>query len=182
MINRLVLCGAVALLAGCGPTECKLDDASTCPREQVCEQVTGKKPLCFAPVRLDGRVYNLADAKGIAGALVVATDENGAPAGPAVTSAADGAYSLRVPSTRNDEKGAFVSRKVQLRSQAKNFISFPSGGRISLPIDTSAATRTADTNPFILKSPQTDIGLSPVATAAQNLASLSGTVEMSADQ
>ncbi len=182
MINRLLLCGAFAVLTACGPVECKLDDPSSCTKEQVCEQVTGKKPLCFAPVRIDGRVYNLSDNAGITGALVVATDENGAPAGPAVTSVADGAFSIRVPSTRTDEKGAFVSRKVQLRSQAKNFVPFPSGGRISLPVDTSAAVRTEDSKPFVLKSPQTDIGLSPVAAAARDLASLSGTVEMSAEQ
>ncbi|MDP2270643.1 MAG: hypothetical protein Q8N23_13475 [Archangium sp.] len=184
MTNRLMLCVLLGgLVSACGPAECKLDDPASCPQEQVCETVTGKdKPLCFAPVQLDGRVYDLSNSAGIAGASVVATDENGAPAGPAVTSGADGAYSLRVPSTRSDEKGAFVARKVLLRSQAKNFTRFPSGGRISLPVDTSAATRTEDGKPYILKTPQTDIGLSPVAQSAQNLPSIAGTVEMSAEQ
>ena len=183
MSKRLMFCGLVAMLASaCGPRECKLDDPGTCSAEQVCEQVTGKKPQCFAPVTLEGKVFDLSNNAGIKGALVLAVDENGAPAGPAVTTATDGAYSLRVPSTRTDDKGAFTSRKVMLRSQAKNFVPFPSGGRISLPIDTSAATRTADTKPYVLKSPQTDVGLTPVEAAAQNLPSVSGTVEMGADQ
>ncbi len=184
MTNRLMLCVLLGgLVSACGPAECKLDDPASCPKDQVCEPVTGKeKPLCFPPVQLEGRVYDLSNSAGLEGASVVATDENGAPAGPAVTSGAAGAYSLRVPSTRSDEKGAFVARKVLLRSQAKNFTPFPSGGRISLPVDTSAAARTEDGKPYILKTAQTDIGLSPVAASAQNLPSIAGTVEMSAEQ
>ncbi len=184
MTNRLIFCVLLGgLVSACGPAECKLDDPASCPKEQVCETVTGKdKPLCFAPVQLEGRVFDLSTSAGIKGASVVATDENGAPAGPAVTSGADGLYTLRVPSTRSDEKGAFVARKVLLRSQAKNFTPFPSGGRISLPVDTSAAARTEDAKPYILKTPQTDLGLSPVAANAQNLPSIVGTVEMSAEQ
>ena len=182
MFKPLLFCGIVGLLTACGPRECKLDDASTCPAEQICEQVQGKKPTCFAPVMLQGKVSDLSNGAAIEGALVLATDENGAPAGPAVTSAKDGAYSLRVPSTRTDDKGAFLSRKVMLRSQAKNFVPFPSGARVSLPIDTSAATRTDEAKPFVLTSPQTDIGLTPVDAAAKDLPSVSGTVEMSAEQ
>lgn len=183
MTKRLIFSGLVAVvLSACGPKECKLDDPSSCPADQACEQVSGKNPMCFAPVTLEGKVYDLSNSAGIKGALVLATDENGAPAGPAVTTGTDGAYSLRVPSTRTDDKGSFTSRKVLLRSQAKNFIPFPSGGRISLPIDTSAASRTEDTKPYVLKSPLTDIGLSPVDAAAQSFPSISGTVEMSATQ
>jgi hypothetical protein len=179
-----LLGGLLALsLSACGPAECKLDDPSSCPKEQVCEVVTGKdKPLCFAPVQLEGRVYDLSTTSGIEGASVVATDENGAPAGPAVISTTDGKYTLRVPSTRTDDKGTYTARKVLLRSQAKNYVPFPSGSRISLPVDTSAAMREADGKPYILKSAQTDIGLSPVMAASMNLPTVSGTVEMSADQ
>ena len=184
MTKRLMICGLVAMLAtACGPKECKLDDPSTCSTDQACEQVSGEdKPQCFAPVTLEGKVFDLSNSAGIKGALVLAVDENGAPAGPAVTTTTDGAWSLRVPSTRTDDKGTFTSRKVMLRSQAKNFLPFPSAARISLPIDTSAAARTDDTKPFVLKSPLTDIGLNPVDAAARNFPSVSGTVEMGAGQ
>lgn len=182
MLKRLSCCGLLAVLSACGPKECKLDDAASCPADQACEQVQGKKPACFAPVTLEGRVFDLSNSAGIEGALVLAADENGAPAGPAVTSAKDGTYSLRVPSTRTDDKGTFTSRKVLLRSQAKNFVPYPSGARVSLPIDTSAATRTEDSKPFVLKSPQTDVGLTPVPAGEQNRPTVSGTVEMSAGQ
>lgn len=184
MMRRLGFCGLVALLAAaCGPKECKLDDPSSCPSDQTCEQVQGQStPKCYAPVTLEGRVFDLSNSNGIEGAVVLATDENGAPAGTATTSAAEGKYTLRIPSVRTDDKGTFTARKVLLRSQAKNFLPFPSGGRVSLPVDTSGATRSGDSGPYVVKTGQTDIGLSPVPIGERNFATVSGTVEMSADQ
>lgn len=175
------------LMAACssGPKECKLDDATTCPSDQVCESVPSATPAtqCFAPVLLKGKVYDLGTSSGIASATVLATDENGAQAGVPATTGTDGAYEIRIPSTRTDATtGAFAARKVMLRSQAKNYVPFPSGTRISLPIDTSAAKTEKDGGPYILKTTQTDIGLSPVAAELQNLPSVSGTVEVAADQ
>lgn len=186
-MTRPILIAAFAslLLAACGgPKECALTDPKSCGDDFVCEEVTGReKPLCFAPVTLEGKVYDLATTNGIADAEVLAVDENGTPAGAATKTASDGTYSLRVPSRRTDEKGAFVSRKVMLRSQAKNYVPFPSGTRVSLPIDTSAATRKEGSeDPFVLKSQLTDIGLSPLPADQQNRPSISGTVEVSADQ
>lgn len=170
-------------LSACGARECKLDDPSSCPSDQTCEQVQGReKPLCFAPVTLGGKVFDLSTEAGIEGALVLATDENGAPAGAAVKTNDKGEYELRIPSVRTDEKGTFVGRKVLLRSQAKNYLPFPSGARISLPIDTSAATRSEESKPYVLKSAQTDVGLTPVEASAKDLPSIEGTVEMSAEQ
>ncbi len=98
MTTRLIALSLTAMvLTACGPKECKLDDPSSCPADQACEQVSGKNPACFAPVTLEGKVYDLSNNAGIKDALVLATDENGAPAGPAVTTGTDGAYSLRVP-------------------------------------------------------------------------------------
>lgn len=184
MSKRLGVCGALAaLLFACGPKECKLDDPSSCPAEQTCEQVQNQTtPRCFAPVTLEGRVYDLSNNAGIEGAQVMATDENGAPAGTATTSAAEGKYTLRIPSIRTNDQGTFVARKVLLRSQAKNYLAFPSAGRVSLPVDTSGAARSGDTDPYVVKTPQTDIGLSPVPVGERNFASVSGTVELSADQ
>ncbi|MGC4119185.1 MAG: carboxypeptidase-like regulatory domain-containing protein [Myxococcales bacterium] len=175
------------LLASCssGPKECKPDDATTCSTDQVCEAVQNATPAfqCFAPVILRGKVYDLGTSGGISGATVLATDENGGPAGAAVKTGSDGTYELRVPSARTDATtGAFVARKVMLRSQAKNYVPFPSGTRISLPIDTSAAKTEKDGGPYVLKTTQTDVGLSPVDASLQNLPSVSGTIELSADQ
>lgn len=186
MTKQLVSGAAVlAFLSACGQRECKLDDPGSCPTDQVCEQVQGEagsKPLCFSPVTLGGKVFDLTTNGGIAGAVVLATDENGSPAGAAVTTDSNGDYTLRVPSTRTDTKGTFVSRRVLLRSQAKNYLPFPSGSRLSLPVETAAATRSEERKPYLLETPQTDIGLSPVEANAKDLPSISGTVEMSAGQ
>ncbi|MFZ5441937.1 MAG: hypothetical protein ACOZQL_18170 [Myxococcota bacterium] len=182
MSRLLALLAAALSLTACGPKECVLTDASSCPTDQVCEAVQGKdKPQCFAPVTLEGKVFDLSSSAGIAGAQLLATDENGAPAGTATISASDGKYSLRIPSTRTGDQGAFVSRKVLLRSQAKNYLPFPSGARVSLPIDTATATHEKDGAPWIVKSSLTDVGLSPVTGSEQNRPSVSGTIELPGD-
>ena len=183
MFRALLLFSLATSLCACGPKECALPDPASCPKEQTCEQVQGRaKPLCFAPVTLEGKVSDLSTSAGVAAAQVLAMDENGSPAGAATLTDSAGAYTLRVPSVRSDEKGAFVSRKLLLRCQAKNYFPFPSGARVSLPVDTSGATRTKDDAPYVLKSAQTDIGLSPVDAAAQGLPQVSGTVDVTAGQ
>ncbi len=185
MDRRLLVLTLFVLGACSGSRECTLDDPSSCPSDQVCEPVQGReKPLCFAPVLLKGKVYDLGSGTGIAAAAVLASDENGAPAGAAVQATPDGTYELRIPSTRTDEKGAFSARTVMLRSQAKNYVPFPSGARLSLPIDTAGARREKedDTSPWVLQTAQTDVGLSPVPSSEQNLPSVSGTVEVSTGQ
>lgn len=184
-MTRLLLLSALALtFTACGPRECVVSDPSTCPSDQVCESVQGRdKPVCFAPVTLKGKVFDLSTTNAIANAEVLATDENGAPAGTSTVSGADGTYTLRIPTTRSDDKGTVIGRRVMLRSQAKNYVPFPSGARVSLPIDTAAAAqKEKDVGPWIVQSPLTDVGLSPVEASAQNRPSVSGTVEVSADQ
>jgi hypothetical protein len=72
---------------------------------------------------------------------VSALDESGAPAASVAISATDGSYVLRIPSVRAENTGKPVGRKVALRAAAKNYFNFPSGVRVSLPIDTSTATQ-----------------------------------------
>jgi hypothetical protein len=175
------------LAAACssGPKECKPDDATTCGEDQVCEAVQGGTPAyqCFAPVLLEGRVYDL---NTLQRHLRRDGHRHRRERRPGRRRGADGQrrqLELRVPSTRTDSAtGAFVPRKVRLRSQARNYVPFPSGARISLPIDTSAATAGEDGGPYVLKTPQTEVGLSPVEAGLQNLPSVGGTVELSADQ
>lgn len=184
MTRVLLTAVGVAALFGCGgPKECVLGDASSCPAEEACEQVSGReKPLCFAPVTVSGKVFHLSTAAGLADAEVMATDVNGAAAGSAVRTAADGTYSLRIPSARADEKGTPTARSIKLRAQAKDFFPFPSGSRVSLPIDTAGASQKDGAGPWVVASPLTDIGLSPVPAGQAGRPSISGTVELSADQ
>lgn len=181
---RLTITLVSIVLVGCGAKECVLSDPASCPTDFACESVSGReKPLCFKPITLKGKVFDLSNAAAIKGAQVLATDENGAPAGLSTTTGDDGTYSLRIPSPRTDDKGTIAGRKVMLQSQAKNFVPFPSGARISLPIDTATATRANESEPYAaISSPLTDIGLTPVEMNAQNLATITGKATVSEGQ
>lgn len=177
---RKLLALMMVIASACAPRECDVSDPNTCRTDQVCEQVEGGKSQCFAPVFVNGQVFDLSNSAGVAGAQVLATDENGAPIGVPVTSKSDGTYSMRVPATRSNDKGALAAKKLMLRSQAKNYVPFPSGARISLPIDLTTATRAGENEAWILSSELTGIGLSPVSASELGLPTVSGTIEAGA--
>ncbi len=177
---------ALILVVGCGGganNQCRLNDPSSCSSGQVCESVQNQdKPACFTPVQLQGRVFDLSTSSGIGDATVSALDENGAPAASVASSGSDGSYVLRIPSTRVDLNGAPIARKVSLRAASRNYQAFPSGVRISLPIDTSAAVQADSSKPYVLSSGQTDIGLFSLPTDQQGRPTVSGTVQVSPGQ
>ena len=171
------------IACGGGSKQCKLDDPSTCSSGEVCESVQNQTaPACFYPVQLQGHVSDLSTAAAIGGATVSALDDNGAPAASVAISATDGSYTLRIPSVRADSSGKPVGRKVALRAAARNYFNFPSGVRVSLPIDTSAATQANASSPYLISGGQADIGLISLASATQGRPSVSGTVEVSPGQ
>lgn len=149
---------AVALGAGCGGDDgaCDPTSQSGCDDGLICENVQDGEPSCFAPVLLQGRVFDLDDDSGIAGARVVALDVNGAPRSSVVVSGTDGAYELAVPHTRMAD-GTPVGVEVTLRADAPDYQTFPGGVRQALPISTAGATRSGDG--WVLETAQTDIGL-----------------------
>lgn len=175
---------AASLGAACGPSrECKLDDPKGCGDTLVCEKVEGKtQGMCFAPVRIEGKVFELGSGKAIAKAEVAAQDINGTPVGDVAASDDSGRFSLRVPSVRTDDKGSFVARKVTLRASATGYVTFPSGIRVALPIDTTGAVQKDASSPYLVTGSLADIGLSSLPAGEQNLPSITGTVELSAGQ
>lgn len=186
---KVYLSGVVAALSlvtvvtGCARNECKLDDPSTCSSDQVCEAVQGQeKPMCVQPVQIEGKVFDIASGAAIAGARVTPVDVNGAPAGSVAVTGADGRYVVRIPSERTDEKGAFVAKTVTLRASAKNYVTFPSGIRTALPVETSSAAQAESDKPFVVSSAATDIGLNPLPDAEKGRPSISGTVQLAAGQ
>lgn len=176
---RLVVAFVSAVLVGCGPQDCKLDDPKTCAQGLVCAPITGKeKPRCFAPVQLKGTVKDLASGAAVADADVAALDVNGASVGALATSGADGSFTLSVPSTRTDEKGTPATTRLTLRAGAQGYANFPSGLRIALPVDV-AATSTGENKPWVFQSALTDVGLVRLPQTQQGRPSVSGTVELS---
>lgn len=163
--------------AACGDDDKACDPAANtgCDEGLVCEAVTGADPACFAPLVVKGRVFDLADDAAVEGARVVAINVNGAPVSSVSVSAMDGTYTLPIPTERADANGTPVGADVTLRADAAGYVTFPSGLRQALPIDTSVATQGEDE--FVVMSALTDIGLI-AQPAGAGTGSISGTAEV----
>lgn len=180
-LRVLALCfsGPIAL-AACGddeetntpPPSCDVAAQTGCAAGQVCEDVQGKTPACFAPLTVKGRVFDTLDAaeKGIANARVVARDANDAAVSTVAVSAADGTYSLTVPAPR-DGNGVPLARQVTLRADASGYDTFPKAPRVAIPVELADAAGS----PPVVQSAATDIGLIPLENAT-GLGSISGKV------
>lgn len=168
--------------AGCGddegsssgepPKGCSTTEQTGCLAGQVCEEVEGGTPSCFAPVTVEGRVFDALDAaeKGIPGARVVARDANDAAVSTVAISAMDGTYSLQVPARRSAD-GVPAKVSYTLRADAQDYQTFPLPPRVALPIDVS----TAAGDPLVVKSVATDVGLIKLKTTT-GLGSIAGAV------
>lgn len=142
-MSKLTALFAVALI-GCGEDDDKTCDpvAQTgCEGGNVCEVVAGGEPTCFAPVAIEGRVFDLETDAGIEDARVVAVDINGAAVSNVVLSGPDGAYRLPIPTERNaDGTPVNLEGNVTLRADARGYESFPGTVRQPLPLDLATAT------------------------------------------
>jgi hypothetical protein len=156
---------SLSLVIACGGNDDKTCDPvaqSGCSDGKVCEQVMDAEPTCFAPIEIRGKVIDLADSHGIAGARVVAVDVNGAAVSSVAISASDGKYTLPVPGLRNAD-GTPSAFPVSLRADAASYQGFPGTVRQALPLDVATAAASGDG--FVLTSALTDIGLLVQASA-----------------
>jgi hypothetical protein len=179
LLGTLFTSTFILCVGGCGspaedpppPSSCSAADSTGCKAGEVCESTTEGKTACFAPVTLKGTVVEAANAqKPIAGAHVVARDENGAAVANVAVTDANGAYALVVPAVR-DAAGAPISTKYTLRADAAKYDTFPGGLRVALPIDVTGATGS----PPVVENPATTIALYP--RSGSDFGSVSGTVK-----
>jgi hypothetical protein len=163
---------------GCdGDRACDPALQTGCADGTVCEEVEGGDPACFSPVLVRGKVFDLADDSAVAGARVVGIDANGSPISSVAVSDAAGNYELGLPSQRQAD-GTPVGDDFTLRADAKGFLTFPSGVRQALPVDSGAATQAGGV--LVVQSALTDVGLIPLAAGA-GTGVISGTVEVPPD-
>ncbi len=140
--------------------ECNPDTEKGCSGGQVCEVVANGKPACFAPVEVQGRVYNSTSNAAISGAAIVALDANGGARSDVASSGMDGTYKLAVPAQR-DGNGVPVATAITLRADASGFQGFPRAPRTALPIELASAAKQMDV--LAVKNATTDIALIPLA-------------------
>lgn len=157
---------ALSLLpAGCSsaPGPCTVGMAGACPGLEVCELGPDGEGLCAQPLALSGRVFDLADAAPIEGAVVLALDGNGVALTSAAVTLADGTYVLEVP-TERDVDGAPVGPPVVLRVSAAGYQTFALAPRAALPIELGAPVERDGR--LVVASSATDVGLVALPSAS----------------
>lgn len=179
----LIACSASLLALGCGDDDdrdgpCMPNTSEGCDGNQVCEEVEGGEPACFAPVLVRGRVIDLADESGIEGATLVALDINGSARSTVVLSEEDGSYEISLPA-RRDPDGRPLGDAVTLRVAAAGYQSFPTAPREALPIDIDGAERDGehDDDALVVQTAATDIGLVALGGDVDQRATLDGTID-----
>lgn len=169
-------------LAACGDDEssskpCTVGDPSSCGAGLVCEPIAGQEePDCFAPVEIRGRVFDLDTDAGIEAARVDAEEAGGRPVGHVATTDEEGNFALRIPSPRKDGSGAPVGQTIKLGAAARDYVPFPGGLRVALPIDTAEAQKASD-GAWVIRGWQPSIGLDPLPESARGRAAIFGKVE-----
>ena len=175
MSTRLIaLVGMVAV--GCGGDDtCDPVANSGCDDNQACELVQGGEPTCVAAVAVVGRVFDMETNAGIGGARIVALDANGAAMSFVVSSAADGSYTLPIPTARTSAGAPAETFKITLRADASGYLGFPSGIRPALAFDTASAVLT--NGRYEIKSSVTDVGLLKLPAGSPATGTIKGHVE-----
>jgi len=178
-LKPYLLVGAI-VGAGCSDDPCDPVGQTGCDDGNVCERVAGGEPACFAPVAVEGKVFDISNQDGIENARIVAVDVNGAAVSNVVKSGTDGSYRLPIPTERNsDGTPVKLEGSVTLRSDAYQYESFPGTVRQPLPIDMASATKTDDR--WVVKSTLTDIAMSKLADGG-SIGVIEGKVELPDDE
>lgn len=170
-------------LVGCGGDDehegpCEVGTSTGCMDGLVCEEVEGaEEPACFAPVHVEGRVFDSSDDGPIEGARVVALDVNGFARSGVVFSNVMGQYSLPISVKRNAD-GAPLMDAITLRVAASGYQPFPEAPRTALPIDLGTA---ADGEGHLtVQNAATDVALIPLPGDTSGLGTISGRVDWDA--
>ena len=181
MKKQMILAG-LCLIAGLVCASCGDDEpkdgcdplAPDCNGNAVCESMADGSYHCVAPLLLRGQVVDFSDDSPLAEARIQAVDANGSVLGSTAISDNQGFYTLQVPSMRNEE-GQPIDAGFSLRAAAESYDPFPSGVRVSLPIDPTNA-QESDSEDWVIESPLTLIKLLPLPAGTGQYGSISGQI------
>ncbi len=139
-------------------SECDPENAH-CTNQLTCAEIESGEHRCFGKVVLQGDVTDTSDNSAIAGAQVIAVDEEGVAVTDVAESDAMGNYDLEVPVVRAAD-GTPLATTFTLKAAAQDYAPFPSGARVALPIDVSDAAPTDAY--YVVDNALTQIGLIPL--------------------
>ncbi len=181
-MKKQILFAALCLVAGFAFASCGDDEAKDgcdplapdCNGGEACEIMADGSYHCVAPLLLRGQVVDFSDDSPVADARIQAVDANGSVLGATAISDSQGFYALQVPSMRNEE-GQPVDAGFSLRAAAEDYDPFPSGVRVSLPIDPTSA-QDSDSEAWVIEGPLTLIKLLPLPASAAQYGRISGEI------
>src|SRR5690606_15763490 len=105
----------------------------------ACDPVAGETDVwvCGEPLQIHGLVIDLQTEAPIEGALVNGQDRTGAPLGEVAVTDASGHYELHVSAPRTPDGELATDINYTLQAFARDYLPFPSGIRVALPIHAS---------------------------------------------
>ena len=145
-----------------GAERCAVGTASGCAADLVCAAVVGAEPACFAPVEIKGRIFDAVDGTGVSAASIEALDARGGAVSEVASSERNGGYVLPLVVQRSSD-GAPLAGFVTLRVSAAGYQRFPIAPEVAPPIDLGEAVTSGGSQPFVIMSAQTEVGLVPLA-------------------
>ncbi len=143
--------------AACDPEDDLL--AHGCGPNATCAEKEDGDFACFGRVVLRGRVSDTSDSSAIEGARVLSLNELGFAVTDVAVTDADGIYELDIPTVRKDD-GSPSDDTFTLNASAMDYLPFPQGVRVALPISADEAKEEDDI--YVLSTALTDIGLIPM--------------------
>ncbi len=171
------VCGAKPDGTGvCGtPEGSECDPASPqCAGSFTCAELAAGGHACYPPVLAKGMVFDADTTAGVAGAHVLALDDQATAITDVALTDEAGNYVLDVPVPRNADGSPIQDVIFTLRASAKDYQTFPGGLRTALPIASSEAA--PGPGGWIIESALVDIALIPVPADQKGLPSISGSV------
>jgi hypothetical protein len=174
----------------CNPgydAEAEEPEGRPCADGLSCDPVTDSDAfVCGAPVEIRGLVIDAITEVPLAGALVNGLDRTGAPLGEIAVSDAEGRYALHVTAPRTPEGEIAAEAQYTLQAFAVDYMPFPSGIRVALPISAADATLVEEdveeggedekTSSWVIENPGTTVGLIGLPAAQRGGVTITGHV------
>lgn len=165
-----------------GPCDPLIDPATAngphCVEGLACDPVAGETDVwvCGEPLQIHGMVIDLQTGEPLEGALVNGQDRTGAPLGEVAVTDAMGHYELLVSAPRQPDGELASSVNYTLQAFARDYLPFPSGIRVALPINAAEAAYDEELKVSVIEGPLTTVGLVMLPDALRGGVTVTGTV------